>query len=123
MGATKIKISAAWREPVEVLFKLVGIPLICMIPLFFAVLYLLGGTDLVRFALSQLTWKMSFKILCGITGLSLIAWLRHIAWYRNEPPPMWWRRSGWLNLLEILVLLGLIVLAIWAIPRFGGPTS
>ena len=119
MGATKMRISAARREPVEVLFKLVGIPIICLVPLFFAALYLLGGTDLLRFTLSQLTWRMSLKILCGIAGLSLVTWIRHIAWYRDEPPPMWWRRSAWLNLLEILVLLSLVFLAIWTIPRFA----
>jgi hypothetical protein len=110
---------AALREPIEVLFKLVGIPLICLTPLFVAVLYLLGGADLLRFTLHQLTWKASFKILCGITGLALITWGKHVFWYRDEPPPIWWRRSIWLNLLEILVLLALVFLAIWAIPKFA----
>ena len=109
----------ALREPIQVLSKLVGIPLICLAPLFVAGLYLLGGADLLRFTLHQLTWKVSLKILCGIAGLALVTWGRHVFWYQDEPPPIWWRRSIWLNLLEIIVLLALVFLAIWAIPRFA----
>jgi|SRR6266850_4573604 len=115
----RTKTFAALREPIQVLFKFVGVPIICLTPLFVAALYLLGGTDLLRFALKQVTWKVSFKIVCGIAGLALLTWIRHITWYQDEPPPLWWRRSTWLNLLEILVLLALIFLAIWAIPRFA----
>src|SRR5690348_15591688 len=116
---TPQRIREALREPIRVLFKLVGIPLICLTPLFFAALYMIGGTDLIRFALAQLTWKMSLMIVSGIGVLALLAWLRHMAWYQDEPPPMWWRRSSWVNLVEILVLLGLVFLGIWAIPRFA----
>src|SRR5882672_3722575 len=116
LGMLRARTFAALREPIQVLFKLVGIPLMCLTPLFLAALYLLGGTDLLRFALKQLTWKVSFKIVCG---LALFTWIRHVAWYDDEPPPLWWWRSTWLNLLEILVLLALIFLAIWAIPRFA----
>jgi hypothetical protein len=103
----------------KVLFKLVGIPLICLVLLFLAVIYMLGGTDLLRFVVNQVTWKVWFKIVCAIAGLALFTWGRHVMWYRDEPPPLWWRRSPWLNLLEIIVLLALIFLAIWAIPRFA----
>jgi|SRR5271166_47400 len=106
-------------EPVQVLLKLVGIPLLCMIPLFLAALYFLGGTDLLQFTLSQLTWKVSRKILWGVALLAAVTWIRHEFWYQNEPPPMWWRRSIWLNLLEIFVLLGLILLGIWAMLKFA----
>lgn len=106
------------QEPAKALFKLVGIPLLCSIPLFVAALYVLGGTGLIRYALTQLTWKVVFKVLCGVVALALLVWMRHIACYREEAPPVWWRRSTWLNLLEILVLLALIFIAIWAIPRF-----
>jgi uncharacterized membrane protein len=119
MGAPRSKILMALQEPANVLFKLVGIPLICSIPLFVAALYVLGGAGLIRYALSQLTWKVAFKVLCGIVALALLVWIRHITWYRDEAPPLWWRRSTWLNLLEILVLLALILIAIWAIPRFA----
>jgi hypothetical protein len=110
---------AALREPIQVLFKQVGIPIICLTLLFVAVLYMLGGTDLLRFTLHQLTWKVSFKILSGIGGLALVTWIRHVFWYRDELPPIWWRRSIWLNLLEILLLLALVFLAMWAIPKFA----
>jgi hypothetical protein len=116
LGMLRTRTFAALREPIQVLSKLVGIPLICLTALFLAALYLLGGTDLLRFALKQLTWKVSFKI---VAGLALFTWIRHVAWYHDEPPPLWWWRSTWLNLLEILVLLALIFLAIWAIPRFA----
>jgi len=110
---------AALRGSMRVLFKLVGIPLACLTLLFVAVLYMLGGADLLRFTLNQMTWKVSFKVVFAIAGLALLAWRRHVLWYRHEPPPMWWRRSSWLNILEILVLLALIFLGIWAIPRFA----
>ncbi len=106
----------AIREPIELLFKLVGIPLICLTSVFIAVLYILGGLDLLRFALNQLTWKVAFKV---VAGLALVTWIRHLTWYRNEPPPIWWRRSIWLNVFEIFVLLGLVFLGIWLMLRFA----
>ncbi len=115
----RTRIFATLRKPMRVLFKLVGIPLICFAILFPIALYLLGGTDLLRFALSQVTWKVSLKIVGAIAGLTLVTWIKHVAWYQDEPPPLWWRRSIWVNLLELLVLLALIFLAIWAIPRFA----
>ena len=119
MALSKTKIPGPLREPALLIFKLVGIPLICLTPLFFAALYFLGGADLLRFALHQLTWKAWFRIFGGILFLGLVTWTRHVVWYRDEPQPLWWRRSVWVNLLEIIVLVALIFLAIWAIPRFG----
>ena len=106
-------------QPIPLLFKLVVIPALCLTPLFIAVLYFLGGTDLLRFTLTQLTWKISLRILFGLAILLSVTWIRHETWYRDDPPPMWWRRSAWVNVLEIVVLLALIFLGIWAIPRFG----
>jgi hypothetical protein len=111
--------SETLRETMQVIFKLVGIPLLCMAPLFLALLYFLGGADLLRFALSQLTWKVAFKIVCGIAWLAFVTGGRHAMWYQDDPPPLWWRQSAWLNLLEVLILLAVILLGIWAIPRFG----
>jgi hypothetical protein len=106
-------------QPIPLLFKLVVIPALCLTPLFIAALYFLGGMDLLRFTLTQLTWKVSLRILCGFAILLLVTWMRHETWYRDDPPPMWWRRSARVNVLEIAVLLGLIFLGIWAIPRFA----
>ena len=112
---------AALREPVDVLSKVLGIPLLCALPLFALALYLLGGVDLIRFTLSQLTWKALGKIGAGIAGLALVTWARHARWYRDEPPPTWWRRSIWVNLLEIAILIALVFVGIRAIPRFTVP--
>jgi hypothetical protein len=106
-------------QPIPLLFKLVVIPALCLTPLFIAVLYFLGGMDLLRFTLTQLTWKICLRILCGLAILLLVIWIRHETWYRNDPPPMSWRRSAWVNVLEIVMLLALIFFGIWAIPRFA----
>ena len=109
----------ALPKSVQEVLKLVGIPLICLTPLVVATLYILGGMEILKFALSQLTWKLALKIVGGIAGLVLVTWARHELWFGDEPAPMWWRRSIWLNILEILILVGLIVLGIWAIPKFA----
>jgi hypothetical protein len=109
----------AMREVTQALFKFVVIPVICLTLLLAAALYLLGGPDLLRFALNQLTWKVCLKILGGIALLAARTLLRHVAWYRDEPPPRWWRRSIWVNVLELLFLLALVFLGLWAIPRFA----
>jgi hypothetical protein len=119
MAPLRTKTLAPLREPALLIFKLVGIPLICLTPLFFAALYFFGGVDLLRFTVHQLTWKVWFRILGGILFLGFVTWIRHVAWYRGEPQPLWWRRSVWVNLLEIIILVTLIFLGIWAIPRFG----
>ena len=63
-------------QSIGVAFKLVGIPLICLIPVFVAVLYILGGADLLRFALQQLTWTVSLKIAWGIAVLVVVTWAK-----------------------------------------------
>ena len=79
------KTFGALPEPIPLLFKLVVIPALCLTPLFIAVLYILGGMDLLRFTLTQLTWKVSLRILSGLAILLLVTWLRHETWYRNDP--------------------------------------
>jgi len=107
--------SSTLRELREVLQKLVLIPLVCLAALITAVLYVIGGRDLLMFALNQI----SLKTVGGIATFAVFVSFRHFAWYRNEPSPMWWRRSAWVNSIEILILLALVVLAFWAIPRFA----
>ena len=107
-------------EQLRFLFILVGIPLLCLTPPSIILLYLIGGTDMLRFALRQLfTWNGAARTAVAIFGLAAVTWARHAMCYQDEPPPMWFRRSIWLNILEALILLGLVVLGIWAIPRFG----
>ena len=85
-------------------------------------LYVIGGTDLLRFTASQLlTWRGMQRALAVLGGLTLLSWLRHAAWYQDEPAPMWFRRSVWLDVLEGLTLIAVIVLGIWAFRRYAPP--
>lgn len=80
---------AALLESVRITLKRVGIAVGCSALLFLLLLYMLGGVDLLRFALSQLTWELSFKILRVIALVTLFTWINHMVWYRDEPPPTW----------------------------------
>jgi|GEM_PF-3409407 len=100
--------------------RVVGIPLVCIGFMTAVLLFVVGGADLLRFALIQLlTPRGVERAALAIGGLILITWLRHLAWYQDEQPPMWFRRSMWLNVVEALALLAIITLGIWAIPRFA----
>jgi hypothetical protein len=112
------------REQTHLLFKLLGIPIICVALLSLVLLYVIGGTDLLRFAANQLlTWHGIQRALTVVGGLALLSWLRHVAWYQNERPPMWLRRSVWLNVLEGLALIAVVVVGIWAFRRYAPPPS
>ena len=101
---------------------LVGIPIICVTLLLLVLLYTIGGIDLLRFTASQLlTWRGIQKALAVVGGLTLLSWLRHVAWYQDEPPPMWFRRSVLLNVLEGLTLIAVIVVGVWAFRRYAPP--
>jgi hypothetical protein len=101
---------------------LVGIPFVSITLIALALLYMLGGSDLVGYSLAKLlTWDGLRRVLIAFGGLSLLTWLRHAAWYENEPPPMWFRPSIWLNIVEGAVLVGVIVLGIWAYSRCAPP--
>ena len=80
--------------------------------------YALGGKGLLGFALSQTSWKLLLRILGGALTLFVLIWTRHVIWYRDLPPPVWWRQAAWLNIVEALILAGLVFLGFWAIPRF-----
>ena len=83
-------------------------------------LAVIGEADLLRFAGSQLlTWRGIRRVLVVVGGLTLFAWAKHLAWYQDEPPPIWFRRSVWLNVLEGFILLGVIVVGAWAFLRFA----
>jgi len=111
-----------FRKQARLLFKLVGIPIICVTLLSLVLLYVIGGTDLLRFTASQLlTWRGMQRALAVLGGLTLLSWLRHAAWYQDEPAPMWFRRSVWLDVLEGLTLIAVIVLGIWAFRRYAPP--
>lgn len=102
------------------LFNLVGIPLILITLLSLVLLSIIGGADLLRFAASRLlTWRGIRRVLLVVCGLALFAWAKHLAWYQDEPPPMWFHRSVWLNVLEGLILLVVIVVGAWAFFRFA----
>lgn len=106
----------------HMLLKLVGIPFACIVLLTLILLYVIGGTDLLHFSMSQLfTWAGIRRVLIVIGGLTLITFVRHLAWHRDETPPMWFRRSGWANVLEALGLLLVIVVGVWAFLRFSVP--
>ena len=110
------------RKQGRLLFKLVGIPIICVTLLSLVLLYTIGGTDLLRFTASQLLTSRGIqRALTVVGGLTLLSWLRHIAWYHDEPPPMWFRRSVWLNVLEGLTLIAVIVVGAWAFRRYAPP--
>ena len=110
------------RKQGRLLFKLVGIPIICLTLLSLVLLYVIGGTDLLRFTVKQLvTWRGIQKVLIVVGGLTLLSWLRHVAWYQDEPPPMWFRRSAWLNILEGLTLIAVIAAGVWAFHRYAPP--
>jgi hypothetical protein len=106
-------------KQLRLVFKLVVVPFLCVACLSVLALYFLGGTDLLRFATAQLfTWGGLRRLLIVVGGLSLLTWIRHVGWYSYEPPPMWFRGSVWVNVLEAAILLGLIALGAWAVPRF-----
>jgi hypothetical protein len=109
---------AALPEPLRFLISVVGIPVACGFLLAVILIYLLGGTDLLRFAIAQMTWKLSIGFFCGIAVLALVTLGKHVFWYSNEKPPMWFRSTLWINILEFLLLLGVIVFGIWALQRF-----
>ena len=110
------------RKQAGLLFKLVGIPIICVTLLSLVLLYVIGGTDLLRFtALQLLTWRGIQRALTVVGGLTLLSWVRHIAGYQDEPPPMWFRTSFWLNVLEGLTLIAVIVAGVWAFRRYAPP--
>ena len=110
------------RKQARLLFKLVGIPIICVTLVSLVLLYVTGGTDLLRFTARQLlTWRGIQRVLIVVGGLTLLIWLRHVAWYQNEPPPMWFRRSVWLNVLEGLTLIAVIAAGVWAFRRYALP--
>ena len=118
----KTKAGHYLRKQARIFFKLVGIPIICVTLLSLALLYVIGGTDLLRFTARQLlTWRGIQKVLIVVGGLTLLTWLKHVAWYQDEPPPMWFRRSGWLNILEGLALIAVIAVGVWAFRRYALP--
>lgn len=112
-----------WRQQSRMLLRLVGIPIACVTAAAFVFLGLFGGVDLLRFAFRQLlTWNGVKSTVFAIGGLIVLTWLRHIAWYEDELPPMWFRRSVWTNLIEFAILVALIALIVWGILHFGhGP--
>lgn len=110
------------RNQGRLLFKLVGIPFLCVTLISLVLLYVIGGTDLLHFTANQLlTWRGMRRALIVVGGLTLVSWLRHMAWYQDAPPPMWSRRSVWLNVVEGLILIAVIVVGIWAFHRYLPP--
>jgi len=108
------------RKQVRFLFNLVGIPLILITLLSLILMSVIGGADLLRFAASQLlTWRGIRRVLVVVGGSALFALANHLAWHQDEPPPMWFRRSVWLNVLEGFILLVVIVVGAWAFFRFA----
>ena len=75
------------RKQGRLLFKLVGIPIICVTLFSLVLLYVIGGTDLLRFTVSQLlTWRGIQRALTVVGGLTLLSWLRHMAGIRMSLP-------------------------------------
>jgi hypothetical protein len=110
------------RKQGRLLFKLVGIPIICITLLSLVLLYIIGGTDLLRYTASQLlTWRGIQKTLTVVGGLTLLSWLRHMAWYRDEPRSMWFRRSVRSNVMGGLILIAVIALGVLAFRRYAPP--
>jgi hypothetical protein len=110
------------RKQARLFFKLVGIPIICITLLSLVLLYIIGGTDLLRFTASQLlTWRGIQRALTVVGGLTLLSWLRHVAWYQDERPRMWFRRSVWQNVLEGLTFIAVIVAGVWAFRHYAPP--
>lgn len=106
----------------RLLLKLVGIPVVCAALLATILVYGIGGKDLLGLAVAKLLTPSGVRrVLIVILGLTFVTWVRHIVWYDDEPPPVWFRRSIWLNVLEFSILIGLGLLAVWAIPRFAAP--
>ena len=104
----------------QMLFNLVGIPFACIFLLTIVLLYVIGGMDLLQFTFGRLfTWSGIRRVLIVVGGVTLFTLVRQLAWYRDEPPPMWLRRSGWVNVLEALALLLVIVAGVWALLRFS----
>ena len=104
------------------LLKLVCILLSGAFVLALIAIYAIGGTDLLRFALAQLfTWKGVGEALTIIVGITSVTWVRHQMWFRDEPPPMWFRGSLWVNIAELFVLVAVILAGIWALLRFAPP--
>jgi hypothetical protein len=101
---------------------LVVIPIICVALLSLVLLYVIGGIDLLRFASNQLlTWRGIRRAVTLVGGLTFLSWLRHVVWFQDEPPPMWFRRSVWLNVLEGLTLIAVAVVGVWAFRRYAPP--
>lgn len=118
--AVLIGSSKHFRQIGRALFKYVCIPLIIGAVL----LYVVGGTDLLQFGFAPLfTWGGIGRAIVVIFGIAGVTWLRHKSLYDHEPPPMWFRRSGWVNLLEALLLLAIMAGGTWAILRFTTPIS
>jgi len=109
-----LRISRSTQESLR-LFLVAAIGLAVIVPVS---LYAIGGVELVRFSIGQLTWRVFFRVTLAMAALFTIIWIRHSFWYRDERPPMWLRRSAWVNLVEFLVLTGIIGAGVWAISRF-----
>jgi hypothetical protein len=106
----------------RLLSKFVGIPLVSVAALSLILLYAIGGDELVPFTVARLfTWAGLRRVLIVVIGVTLLTWVRHITWYSDEPPPMWLRGSLWLNLLEVVILLAVIGIGVWAFSRFAPP--
>lgn len=84
-----------------------------------ASLYFFGGFDLIRFALSQVTWDVVGRVSVGIILFTSVVSTNLFFGFKDAPPPTWIRHSLWVNLIEFCPLLGLNALGVWAIPRFG----
>ena len=114
--------NAYLRQQSRFLFTVVGIPLACLAPLLLILLYVLGGADLLRFTFNKLMTGTSIRRVAIVIGvLTLVTWVRHAVWYQDEEPPLWFRRSVWLNMVEALILLTIIMLGIWAFYGFASP--
>src|SRR3954470_6626676 len=95
------------------LLLLVLIPLAVVFALSMITMGVLGGRQLLGFAFHQLfTLKGLAAGSATVVGITFVTLARHMVWFDDEPPPMWFRGSGWTNILEFLVLVGIVALGI-----------
>lgn len=103
------------RNALRFLAIVAWLPLLLVTLLAFSWLCLIGGRDLVTYAVGlAFTGKGALRIVTVFVGVTFIAWfgppvLDRLFWDAGGPPPMWLRRSLRVNLIEIAVFVAVIL--------------